>query len=139
MYYTVDAESGKVLGEFWQRRSVPPDWWLTDDAHHIPHLLYRLMHSTDELERRRILTMEDLLAKPDPRVEAVLTKMLSPRRTEVDYYIATYLADKGNKDALAILASDHPWAKNSYPISSCEMCMAIAAFGKWKYRPPFRS
>ncbi len=96
----------------------------------VDELLIQLSRSGDEYERVHIIAF-DLWNIDDPRIENEFLKRLSAQPTEEAYYVAQYLAKKGNEKALEILN------KNSvkYPISSRQWSYTLREFGRQKFVP----
>lgn len=96
----------------------------------VDELLSQLSDAQDESARAHIIAF-DLWNIDDPRIEKEFVKRLSPEQTEEAYYVAQYLAKKGNRKALEILNENH----FSYPISSWQWSYTLKEFGRQKFTP----
>ena len=67
----------------------------------------------------------------DRRVYDAFIARLSDKEDRESYYIALYLAQRGNTAALATLNRHY----FKYPVASFEWEVAVAAFGKFRYMP----
>lgn len=93
-------------------------------------LLSKLSHTREESERTHIIAF-DLWNLNDPKIERDFVKRLSPKTTEEAYYVAQYLAKRGNKDALEILSRNN----FKYPISSLQWSYTLKEFARHKFTP----
>ncbi len=96
----------------------------------VDELLSQLSHAQEEYDRVHIIAF-DLWNIDDPRIETEFVKRLSPEPTEEAYYIAQYLAKKGNLKALEILKKKH----FIYPVSSWQWSYTLREFGRHKFTP----
>ncbi len=93
-------------------------------------LLSQLSGAQDESDRAHIIAF-DLWNIDDPRIEIDFLKRLSFETTEEAYYVAQYLAKKGNLKALEILNQNN----FRYPISSWQWSYTLREFGRHKFTP----
>ena len=96
----------------------------------VDQLLSQLSHTKDEYDRVHIITF-DLWNIDDPRIENEFAKRLSDAPTEEAYYVAQYLAKKGNTKALEILNKNN----FKYPVSSWQWSYTLREFGRHKFIP----
>ena len=96
----------------------------------VDELLSKLSRTQEESDRAHIIAF-DLWNLDDPRIERDFVKRLSPKTTEEAYYVAQYLAKKGNKNALEILNKNN----FKYPISSWQWSYTLKEFGRHKFIP----
>ena len=96
----------------------------------VGELLSQLSRTQEESDRVLII-MHDLWNLDDSRIEKEFMKRLSPQPTEEAYYVAQYLAKKGNTIALEILNKNY----FMYPISSWQWSFTVREFGRHKYAP----
>jgi hypothetical protein len=99
-------------------------------ADKVDELLGRLAHTQGESDRAHIIAF-DLWNLNDPRIERDFVKRLSPKTTEEAYYIAQYLAKRGNRNALEILNENN----FKYPISSWQWSYTLREFGRQRFTP----
>jgi hypothetical protein len=92
--------------------------------------LLQLSRATGEQERVEIIARE-LWDVNDPRIERDFIKRLSAERTQEAYYVAQYLAKRGNLEALKILSENGA----GYPISSWQWSYTLREFGRHHYEP----
>jgi hypothetical protein len=93
-------------------------------------LLSQLSRAQEEYERVHIIAF-DLWNIDDLRIENEFVKRLSSKPTEEAYYVAQYLAKKGNGKALEILNQNN----FKYPISSWQWSYTLKEFGRHKFTP----
>ncbi|MDD5756928.1 MAG: hypothetical protein WC324_02380 [Candidatus Omnitrophota bacterium] len=96
----------------------------------VDEVLSKLSHAQEESDRVHIISF-DLWNLDDPRIECELVKRLSSETTQEAYYVAQYLAKKGNKKALEILNRNN----SGYPISSWQWSYTLKEFGRYKFVP----
>jgi hypothetical protein len=96
----------------------------------VDFLLASLDTMTDE-ESRRMLVSRVLYQIDDERIYKAFAARLDERETEESYYVANYLAKRGNPAALAAL-NRHYFL---YPVSSWQWSYTAELFGKYKYAP----
>jgi hypothetical protein len=96
----------------------------------VDFLLASLNASTNE-HAREWLVSEVLYRIDDHRVSGAFTRCLSDKEDRESYYVALYLAERGDATALTTL-NRHYFA---YPVASFEWASATEIFGKYKYIP----
>jgi hypothetical protein len=96
----------------------------------VDELLSRLSRAQEESDRVHVIS-HDLWNIDDPRVEREFVRRLSLEPTEEAYFIAQYLAKKGNTNALEILNKNN----FKYPISSWQWSYTLKEFGRYRYTP----
>jgi hypothetical protein len=67
----------------------------------------------------------------DHRISHALAVRLSDKEDEESYFIANYLAERGNTNALAILNKHY----YQYPVPSWQWSVTVELFGKYRYQP----
>ena len=100
--------------------------------HDIPKLLAAL-DSPDSGVRsvRRYLTGFILFGMHSPEITKAFEARLNEKTDEDDYYVAQYLAERGNRRALEILNRNY----FQYPVSSWQWSYTAGLFGRFDYRP----
>jgi hypothetical protein len=93
-------------------------------------LLASLNASTNE-DVREYLVSEVLCRIDDRRIYDAFALRLDNKEDRESYYVALYLAERGDASALATL-NRHYFA---YPVASYEWASAAEMFGKYKYVP----
>lgn len=93
-------------------------------------LLASLNASTNE-DVRTCLVSAVLYRMDDDRVYDAFAQHLSDKEDEESYYVASYLATRGNTVALATLNRHY----FQYPVSSWQWSYTAEIFGKFKYMP----
>jgi hypothetical protein len=96
----------------------------------VDELLSQLSHAEDESDRVHIIAF-DLWNLDDPRIDSEFVKRLSSETTGEAYYVAQYLAKRGNRKALEILNRNN----YKYPISSWQWSYTLKEFGRHKFTP----
>ena len=95
----------------------------------VSRLLGSLAATSDEDQRTEIIL--ELYNIDDPRVVTALDGLLSHKASKQHYYVAQYLAKRGDEKALAILNKNY----FKYPVSSQQWAFSVHAFGLYKYTP----
>lgn len=90
-----------------------------------------LLKRADESSERIQIIAFDLWDSQDERVGARLSLMLSDETTAEAYYIAQYLANRGDTTAMHILCDN----ALGYQVSSQQWSYTLRAFGKYLYQP----
>jgi HEAT repeat protein len=93
--------------------------------------LLTTFNTSTNVEVRRWLAMSVLGEIDDRRIYDDLTNHLTDNEDEESYYVAIYLASRGNKTALATLNRHY----FNYPVSSVEWAYAAGLLGKYRYTP----
>lgn len=95
----------------------------------VSRLLDSFAATSDEDERTEIVL--ELYKMDDPRIVAVFRANLSRDASRLHYFIAQYLAKRGEEKALAILNENY----FEYPVSSQQWAYSVHAFGQYRYTP----
>ncbi len=98
--------------------------------HEVDFLLASLNAATND-DAREWLVSEVLYSIDDRRVFEAFARRLGDKEDRESYYVALYLAERGNTAALAALTR-HDF---QYPVASFEWVSAVEAFGKFRYMP----
>jgi hypothetical protein len=93
-------------------------------------LLDSLNASTNEDVRTRLVSAV-LYRIDDSRVYDAFSQRLSDKEDEESYYVASYLAKRGNSAALSTLNRHY----FQYPVSSWQWSYTVELFGKFRYMP----
>lgn len=96
----------------------------------VDFLLISLNATTND-DAREWLVSDVLYRINDHKVFEALTQRLGDKEDRESYYVALYLAERGDTTALATL-NRHDF---HYQVSSYEWASAVEAFGKFKYTP----
>lgn len=92
--------------------------------------LNRLARTSDPWQRIQLIKF-DLWKNDDPRIGAAFRQLLTTNVTEEAYFVAQYLAKKGDTNALLILNSHN----FEYPIPSVQWSCTLRAFGENRFTP----
>lgn len=96
----------------------------------VDFLLASLNVQTNE-DAREWLVSDVLSCIDDHRVYEAFARRLDDKEDRESYYVALYLADRGDTAALATLNRHY----YNYGVSSLEWASAVEAFGKFRYTP----
>jgi hypothetical protein len=94
-------------------------------------LLVASLDNMSDEESRTLLVSRVLYQIDDDRIYKAFAARLDDKETEESYYVANYLAKRGNTAALATLNRHY----FSYPVSSWQWSYTAALFGLYKYKP----
>ena len=100
-------------------------------ARHEVNFLLNQLNATNSPEGREWLVSDALFSINDRRIYNAFSERLSDDEGRDSYYIALYLAERGNVRALATLNRHY----FNYPVASFEWAEAVDAFGKFRYMP----
>jgi hypothetical protein len=100
-------------------------------ARHQVNFLLSQLNATNSPDAREWLVSHVLFCINDRRIYNTFVHRLSDKEDRENYYIALYLAQRGNMQALATLNRHY----FQYPVASFEWEVAVAAFGKFTYMP----
>lgn len=114
---TMDDPYGEVCAALLRRKEIPT-------------LVSACERSTDA-KVRRYLIKRVLYEIDDPRVVESFGRQLGEEEGEDDYFVANYLAKRGNRTALEVLNRHY----FKYPVSSLQWAYTVGLFGKYAYRP----
>lgn len=108
-----------------------PDICSELSARHQVDFLLDQLNAKNSPESREWIVSNVLFGMNDHRIYGAFLKKLSDKEDRENYYIALYLAQRGNMQALATLNRHY----FQYPVASFEWEVAVAAFGKFAYMP----
>jgi hypothetical protein len=100
-------------------------------ARHQVDFLLGQLDASNSPDAREWLVSDVLRSINDRRIYKAFSERLSDKEDRDSYYIALYLAQRGNASALATLNRHY----FQYPVASYEWEVAVAAFGKFRYMP----
>lgn len=89
------------------------------------------LNNMPEGRARTLLVVRVLYLIDDQRIADAFAARLNDQETVESYFIANYLAQRGNTAALAMLNRHY----GRYPISSYQWAYTVALFGKYHYQP----
>ena len=100
-------------------------------ARHQVDFLLGQLNASNSPDAQEWLVANVLRSIDDRRIYRAFSERLSDKEDRESYYIALYLAQRGNVAALATLNRHY----FQYPVASFEWEVAVRAFGKFRYMP----